>query len=73
MRQCRVIPEYLARLIRLRGTIAFESARMVTKTVPGTNASRIYEETFADRVTMFLEKVSEGAKFDVARIKKGIR
>lgn len=73
MRQCRVIPEYLARLIKLRGTIAFESARMVTKTVPGTNARRLHEEAFSGRVAMFLERVSDGAKFDAARIKKGIK
>lgn len=69
----RNIPQSIVVKIKVRGNLAYGTSEMVNKLLPATDARRLYEETFRDRVKSFLDAVSEGAKFELDQIKKGIK
>ena len=71
MTQRRTIPPSILCAIRLRCNLAYLSAQAMHRT-KNLFERAAHEDVFKARVTAYLRAVSEGAAYDIERMKKGI-
>jgi hypothetical protein len=71
MKQNRTIPAHILCALRVRGNLAYVSAEAVNR-AQTPNDREVYREIFAARVMAFLKIVSEGARSEIERNKRGV-
>ena len=71
MNQSRTIPAHILVSIRVRGNLAYVSAKGFNK-AKNIFEKQVHREILEARVLAFLKVISEGSAYDIDRVKKGI-
>jgi hypothetical protein len=69
MKQTRIIPDHIVMAIKVRGNLAYETACRVNRSPRNTNDREVYKEVFAQRIRAYLSVISDGAMFEIQRLR----